>query len=183
MRSSSEVIRSLLVIAALIYMVGCTRPQTAAREESTPPSVPPRISQEMLNSLLRQNGPKSPGTKLWAHKVRHRRETLFSIAQWYTGSGDHWPQLIKANPNIDPKRIHVGDTVLIPEDLLITRRPMPASIEKPKHKSRKIKKPRVPSAAPPAKKEETILYGPIENDLRPGNPEKNQLPVPLETID
>ena len=94
----------------------------------------------MLNTLLRQNNQKAPQIKLWPHKVRHHRETLYSIAQWYTGSGDNWPRLMEANPDLDPRRIHVGDTVLIPENLLKTRRPMPAKTRKSKRKHRKKKK-------------------------------------------
>jgi hypothetical protein len=186
MRPSREVILSLLLTAALTWMVSCSRLQNFTREEPAAPSVPPGVSQEMLNSLLRQNSRKELSAsqeKLWSHKVRHRNETFFSIAQWYTGSGNNWPRLVKDNPNIDPKRIHIGDTVLIPEDLLKTRRPIPAGFWRPKRKHRKINKPRLPSTQPAAKKEAVTIYGPIEPDQQPGKPEKDELPVPLETID
>jgi hypothetical protein len=176
----------LLIVAALGWMANCSQTQTAAREESAPPSVQPRISQKVLNSLLRQNRQEAQPAakaKMWAHKVRHRRETLFSIALWYTGSGENWPRLAAANPNIDAKRIHIGDTILIPEDLLKTRRLMPANFPKHKRKRRKIRKPQPPGVHPPAQNEETPLFGPIENDLQPVEPEKNELPVPLETLD
>jgi hypothetical protein len=186
MRPSREVVLSLLLIAALTWMVSCSRRQTIGREEPAPPFVPPGISQEMLSSLLRQNtrkGLSASQEKLWPHRVRHRNETLFSIAQWYTGSGSNWPRLAKDNPNINPKRIHIGDTILIPEDLLKTRHPMPAGFRGPKRKHRKINRPRLPSTQPPAKNEDVTIYGPIESDQQPGKPEKTKLPVPLETID
>jgi hypothetical protein len=153
---------------------------------SAPPSVEPRITQKMLNSLIRQNSPTerpAPKTKLWAHKVRHRHETLFSIALWYTGSGENWPRLAEANPAINPKRIHIGDTVLIPDEIVKTHNPMPARIRNPKRKHHKIKKPQPQNAHPPAKNDEATLFGPIENERRPIEPKQNDLPVPLETID
>lgn len=176
----------LLFLAALGLTTHCTRMQTSEHAESTPPYVPPEISQEKLNRLLRQDSQKSqpaPKAKLWEHKVRHRRETLFSIALWYTGSGMNWPRLTEANPDIDPRRIRIGDTVLIPEDLLRTRRPMPADFPKPERKRRKIKKPPSQGIHPPSTNEESTLFGPIENDLQRTDPGKTELPVPLETLD
>lgn len=120
---------------------------------------------------------------MWVHKVRHRRETFFSIAGWYTGSGKNWPRLAEANPDIDPKCIHIGDTILIPEDLIKTHRPMPAGRPNPKRKHRKIENPQQPSIHPPAEDEEVTLFGPIVNDFPPAETERSEPPLPLETID
>jgi hypothetical protein len=177
MRASRAAI--LLMIAGVLGgTINCSQMQSAGRKDS---AVPSYVTQERLDSLLRQNrqdAKKVPKAKAWAHKIRHRRETLFSIALWYTGSGENWPRLIEANPDIDPKRIHIGDTILIPEDLLITRRPVPADFLKPKQKHPKAKKPH-----PPAKSQEMPLFGPIDNDLQPVGSEKNELSVPLEPLD
>jgi hypothetical protein len=183
MRAPQAVIL-LLIVAALPWTTNCSRTQIAARKEAAP-SVPPKISQDVLNSLLRHNQDTlpAPKAKTWAHKVRHRSETLFSIALWYTGSSKNWPRLAAANPDIDARRIHIGDTILIPEKLLKTRRRMPANFPKPKRKHRNIAKPQPPSIHPPAQNEEAPLFGPIENDLQPVAPGKSELPVPLETID
>jgi hypothetical protein len=176
----------LMMLSALGGITSCSRTQTSAHQESAPPYVPPDISQETLNSLLRQNSQEmepAPEVKLWAHKVRHRRETLFSIALWYTGSGMNWPRLAEVNPDIDPKRIRIGDTIFIPAALIKTRRPMPAGYPNPKRKHPKIKKPESPSANLPATNEAPALFGPIENDSQPGEPANNELPAPMETLD
>ena len=178
----------LILIAAPVWITGCSRLQATRRPESAPSYIPPDISREALNSLIRQNSPTAqtqpvPKPRLWAHEVRNHGETLFSIALWYTGSGANWPRLAEANPDIDPKRIHIGDTVLIPEQLLKTRRSIPAGFPNPKHKQRKIKKTQQQRIAPPAKNEDTLLFGPIENDRQHGEPEKNELSVPLEPLD
>ena len=59
------------------------------------------------------------------HKVRYRGESLSVIAEWYTGDVDNWRSLAKANPKLDPDRITVGTTVLIPENILHTKKAMP----------------------------------------------------------
>ena len=87
------------------------------------------------------------------------------------------------NPNINPKRIHIGDTILIPEDLLKTQRLMPAGFPSSINRRRKIKNPQPQDVHPPAKIEEATLFGPIGNDSPAKKTEDNQLPVPLETID
>ncbi len=176
----------LLMVAALGGITSCGGAHTTAREKSTPAAVSAKFSQEMLNSLLRQDKIETqPPSKvnLWPHKVHHRRETLFTIALWYTGSGNNWPRLAQANPKIDPKRIQIGDTILIPEELLKTRRLMPAGFPKNKNKRRQIKKPQPQDTRPPATYQEATLFGPIENDIRPVEPVENELPIPLEPLD
>jgi hypothetical protein len=174
------------MIAALSGITSCGGTYTAAREKSAPAAVSDRFSQEKLNSLLRQDNIETqPSSKvnLWPHKVHHRRETLFTIALWYTGSGSNWTRLVQANPKIDPRRIQVGDTILIPEELLKTRRLMPAGFPKTKNKRPQIQKPQLKDIRPPAANQEATLFGPIENDIRPVEPGKNELPVPLEPLD
>lgn len=184
--SANKALLLLLMFAALGGTTSCSRAQTAAHQKSAPPYIPPAISQEALNSLLRENSPKAPPetkSELWAHKVRNRRETFFSIAQWYTGSGMNWPRLMEANPKIDPRRIHVGDTVLIPVDLLKTRSPMPADFPHTKRKRPKTKRPKSPGDNLPEKNEAPALFGPIENDAQPVEPTQNELPALMETLD
>lgn len=174
----------LMILGALGGVANCSQVHYAGRDESVPP---PYVTQEKLSSLLRQHRQETKSTreaKTLAHKVRHRRETLFSIALWYTGSGENWPRLIEANPDLDPRRIHIGDTILIPEDLLIKRHPVPADFPKPKRKQSKPRKSQPPgSIQKPDKKVEPPLFGPIENDLQPAGSEKNELSVPLEPLD
>ncbi len=59
------------------------------------------------------------------HKVRYPGESLSVIAEWYTGDVENWSYLAKANPKLDPDRITIGTTVLIPENLLHTKKAMP----------------------------------------------------------
>jgi hypothetical protein len=59
------------------------------------------------------------------HKVRWPGETLSVIAKWYTGDFDNWKALTKANPKLNPNRMFIGTKILIPEDLVKNREPMP----------------------------------------------------------
>lgn len=81
----------------------------------------------------------SKGT-YYFHKVRYPGESLSVIAEWYTGDVENWNYLTKANPKLDPDRITIGTTVLIPENLLHTKKAMPRefvdAVAK-RHKTRK----------------------------------------------
>jgi hypothetical protein len=59
------------------------------------------------------------------HTVRWHGETLAYIAKWYTGNLHNWRVLAKANPNLKPNRIYKGNQIVIPERILITRKPLP----------------------------------------------------------
>ena len=108
------------------------------------------------------------------HKVKWNRETLYTIALWYTGAGNNWRRLVAENPQINPQRMPIGELVRIPEVLLIRRRPMPVDFLQslPSQKP----KPPDPLVAPP-------LYGPVGDDPPSKRNEGNELPVPLETLD
>jgi type II secretory pathway predicted ATPase ExeA len=61
----------------------------------------------------------------FSHQVKWPQETLYSIALWYTGSGEYWKEIAAANPSIAPTQIHIGDTITIPPSLIRTHVPMP----------------------------------------------------------
>jgi hypothetical protein len=177
----------LLMLAAIGWITGCNRMSSAAKENLAPPNVSPEIYREALTHLLRQNNrkpPPAPETGMWAHKVRNQRETFYSIALWYTGSGMNWPRLVEANPDIDPKRIQIGDTILIPESLITNRRPLPAGHPNREHRHREVQEKSKPQLKDsPAGNDEIPLFGPIGNKLEPATPEKNEFPALLESLD
>lgn len=61
----------------------------------------------------------------FVHIVTWPGESLSVISKWYTGRIANWRPIADANPQLDPNRIFIGDTVVIPEELLITRTDMP----------------------------------------------------------
>jgi len=122
----------------------------------------------------------------YIHEVRWIGETLSHIARWYTGSESNWEKIAEANPGLKPRRIQIGDKIVIPEELLKVRKSMP------RHYVRSLRSPkRYPSTRPvqPSKDpgieelfgpeellsplgaaEKSELYGPIDLDQKPAHP-------------
>lgn len=64
--------------------------------------------------------------KPFVHEVGRKGENLTLISKWYTGSAGNWMAVARANPSIEPRRIRVGERIVIPGELLQRREPMPA---------------------------------------------------------
>lgn len=185
MSSFRMIITRCLLVVMMGWVVSCSRmPSTLHEESAQTPNLPQTA--EALPKRLPQQENLSPQTipekaAPFAHEVKWQRETLFSIALWYTGTGNNWKRLADANPTIKPRRIHIGDIILIPEDLLKTRQPLPAEFIG--SRSGKKKTSASQRSKPLPKSEEVKLYGPIENDSRRTGTEHQGLPVPLESLD
>lgn len=63
--------------------------------------------------------------KHYAHTVKWPGETLSLISRWYTGSGENWRVLARANPDLVPDRIRIGETIRIPESIMERKSPLP----------------------------------------------------------
>lgn len=61
----------------------------------------------------------------YAHTVRWPGENLSLISKWYTGSAENWRILARANPNLVPDKIQVGETIRVPEKIMQTKKPLP----------------------------------------------------------
>ena len=104
-------------------------PQSLLKTRETMPSefLPPPAGNNTVRPTPARESPAKPAPRFYVHVVRWQNETLSFIAEWYTASWQNWQALAKANPEIDPKRIKIGDGIRIPEALLKTRK----SFEKP----------------------------------------------------
>ncbi len=58
------------------------------------------------------------------HRVSFSGETLGIIAAWYTGKATNWLAIKNANPGLKPERINLGQTIIIPGDLVTERSPL-----------------------------------------------------------
>ena len=125
--------------------------------------------------------------KYFTHTVQGAGETFAVMARWYTGKSENWVRLAKANPDIDPKRIQIGDTIRIPDEIVTNRRAMPQAVPPaPVARKKSAPAPRTetelfgPIETPPAKVE---LFAPIESPPGAGNP-KGEVSTPaLETLE
>jgi hypothetical protein len=174
-----------MILLALMGLVGCSKPQTSVQTASDIlPDLPPGVGITFESLQAKENHgeepipPRPPEKPAYAHHVKWLHETLFSIALWYTGSGNNWKRLVDANPTIKPRRMRIGDVILIPEDILKTRQPMSAEFLKAFSRGKKSSQ----SSPPSDPLEEPQLYGPIDDDGQTKEKEASGLPVPLETL-
>ena len=176
--------RCLMVFALLWGFLGCA--QSTMRVKPQPPEAPPAIIQPAPKSAgnippARElpPPPSKPETQPYVHKVRYSGENLISIAEWYTGSRKNWAVIAKANPDLNPNRIFIGDTILIPENLMKRRDPLPPDFlintahKEPAKQASPLKQPSTESDAielfnpeiteqPSADSDTIPLFGPIE---------------------
>jgi nucleoid-associated protein YgaU len=61
----------------------------------------------------------------YKHKICWSGETLSLISKWYTGNYTNWEKILNHNPEINPKRIKIGQTIYIPHKMLRTREALP----------------------------------------------------------
>jgi nucleoid-associated protein YgaU len=61
----------------------------------------------------------------YKHKITWSGETLSLISKWYTGRYTNWKKIANHNPEINPKRIKVGQTIYIPDKMLRTHEALP----------------------------------------------------------
>jgi hypothetical protein len=173
-----------------LWVFGCSWFQPNAVKEKPPvKALPPKSVEAQIPSIVKQvdkepkkiSPPTPPEVKFYTHTVKWSGETIIRLSRWYTGSGNNWLRLIEANPSIDPRRIKIGDTILIPENLLTTREPLPisylsSSIEQTQESSST-------SERAPARIEEVELFGPIDTGLQTGRLDATDSPLPLDTIE
>lgn len=182
-RQCSESLKRLAVLMAVSFMtVACGTFSSAP--VSTTPTVGTRPPE---TTPPEEKGPQTKAPKYLTHTIQYAGETLSGIARWYTGDTRNWRALARANPTIEPKRMQIGDTIRIPEEMVTNRKPMPAV----KTTSRQTADP-----PPPPPKEDKTLFGPIETsapssenqlfgpvDSPPSSPRDEGLARPLETLD
>jgi nucleoid-associated protein YgaU len=124
-----------------------------ANESEKPTSV---MKTEALPTLPPQSPP-------FYHSINWNGETLSIIAAWYTGDGNNWKALAKANPHMNPNLVTWGDEILIPERLLKTRERMPKTfVERFYQKSEKETSRPKPQAIR-THEDEPALFGPKKN--------------------
>lgn len=64
----------------------------------------------------------------FVHQVRWRGETLSLIAKWYTGHYTNWKALARANPELNPNHITLGDRIHIPAEMMKTKKQLPRKV-------------------------------------------------------
>jgi hypothetical protein len=91
----------------------------------------------------------------------------------------NWKAIANANPELDPKKIDIGDTISIPEDLLTSRKPMPHSFVRASVR-KKITPPSLSKKAS-TQSESPKLFGPIESEQSIPETDSAKLFGPVES--
>jgi len=171
-----------LLVFSIFWPLGCSLTQPPIPEDKLPPPpVPRKIEQPPEIQPEPAAPPSTPEVKFFTHQIKWSGENLILISRWYTGSAKNWLSIVEANPSIDPRRIRIGDRILIPENLLKTREPMPISNIPPKVE--KKKEPLAPTAVPPSNSKEIELFGPIDTETQVHRLDGTGTSLPLETIE
>lgn len=168
-----------VLVSTLSWSCGCVKKQPVKPEENNLSSVQP---EQVLP-------PEPPQMQYHAHTIQWPGESLIRISSWYTGSGYNWQLIVNANPSVNHRRMKIGDTILIPEDLLKTHQPMPADYRVPKSSPKK----KVPKAPPEPVQEAPVqspptpdiieLFGPIDDEIQATHTEETGTSLSLETIE
>jgi hypothetical protein len=171
-----------LMVLSIIWPLGCSKIKIIQPKDKPPAApVPRKIEKPPKIQPEQKPQPATPEMTYFIHTIRWPGENLIRISRWYTGSGNNWLLLAKANPSIDPRRIRIGDSILIPENLLKTRDPMPISSVSISSEQ-KNNSPASSSESPPSA-ENVELFGPIDTDIQTGAREITESSPPLETIE
>lgn len=118
-----------IIACTALWLSGCAQQSAVTREKEAPPAPEQQVKAPPAASYLK-------------HTIRWKGETLIRISRWYTGSGRNWLKIAEVNKALDPNRLKIGDTVLIPEELVQTREPMPAEYRVPASRDRKKEAPK-----------------------------------------
>jgi hypothetical protein len=174
---------SLLLLVGFLFLAGCGQVRTTDQVTSPaarplppppPPSPPPlAIPDDPL--------PVPVEEKPFTHTVRWAGETINRISWWYTGSGKNWPAIAEANPNLDPRRMMIGDLIVIPKHLLKTREQMTKEYRTPETVREQLEEITLETkvTAP-----QTIeLFGPIDSAGEKNTSEKSDEILPLESLE
>jgi hypothetical protein len=172
---------SLLLLAGFLVFSGCaqlrtTEPITApvASPEALPPSPPLVVTPD--DPL-----PVPVEEKPFTHTVRWAGETLNRISWWYTGSGKNWTAIAEANPTFDPRRMMIGDLIIIPRHLLKTQKPMTKEYRTPETVRENLEE---IALEPQVTAPQTIdLFGPIDSAGENTISEKSEELLPLESLE
>jgi len=179
-----RIAKDILALILIFIFAGCAYQQPPLQPAPEEPS--PAVEIKPETPVLEPATPVEPKTeteipepRFYLHKVRWTEETLSHIAKWYTGSVKNWKTIAKANPGLDPKKIDVGDTISIPEELLTSHNPMPHSFVQPAvhKKNTPLSPPQKTSTQPKSPK----LFGPIESEPSTIETDSAKLFGPIET--
>ncbi len=157
--------KGFCVLALLCIFNACiANTQPTKSETQPPPTAAEKPPTEPLPEVTPKISEKEVPPPPFVHKVRWPGEMLTFIARWYTGAISNWEAIAAANPTLKPHRIFIGDEIIIPDNLLKTRTPMPRNYLPDSVRKKKATTPS--SVQPDTESGEIELFGPVGIDQK-----------------
>lgn len=121
----------LIVVVTLIAAVGCQKkaadssqvrsdvtditPIAAAPAPAYTPTASDLPAATYTPSYIPAPAPieSAPAAKSAGYTIR-KGDTLYSLARTHYGDGKAWQKIASANPGVDPHKLRVGQTIVIP---------------------------------------------------------------------
>ena len=99
--------------------IGVITPDGMAEPDPMPVPRTPRVEPDPVGPVTQP--PLSPTPppaepQLPAVYAVQKGDTLWNIAAKFYGDGQKWRDIVEANPGIDPKKLAVGQKIVIPKD-------------------------------------------------------------------
>ena len=119
---------SLLSLVVLVVGAGCAKKATSSIPENssvtdiTPapaPAYQPAAPAQPMNAQpvvydSMQNGPSGASAMAGGSYTVKKGDTLYSIAKSRYGDGKQWQRITAANPGLEPSKLRVGQTIVVP---------------------------------------------------------------------
>ncbi len=113
---------TFVLIVSLAVAVGCQRKAKPELSEVPPPVEPvavqdyPQPQAVQFEDVAAPQPVVSPVAVPPAQSTYtiRKNDTLWKIAQSHYGDGQRWQDIAAANPGIDPKKLAVGQTIVLP---------------------------------------------------------------------
>ena len=88
-------------------------PATAQPASTTAPAAEPTAPATVTPVSPPAPGPDARPPKAILHRITSQ-DTLYSLARQHLGDAKRWPEIVKANPGLDPRKLKVGQVIVIP---------------------------------------------------------------------
>lgn len=173
---------ALLFLIGLVVLGGCAQLKTVEKKPSPAVSSQPQPQSPTPPEVVEKVAtPASVEENPFIHKVRWPGETLNRISWWYTGTGRNWQAIVKANQNLDPRRIMIGDEIIIPRDLLIRQEPMTKEYRTPEAVGEELEE--IEGTTQAAAPQTVDLFGPIDSVEQNAPADNTGGILPLESLE
>lgn len=114
--------KKLMFVIALVAVVGCKSKNDTSGIYTDPSvtqvnAVEPAAYQPAPEPVVYDTAPAQPAYQPAAdtgHYTIKKGDTLYSIAKNRYGNGNQYTKIVSANPGLDPSKLKVGQTIVIP---------------------------------------------------------------------